>query len=131
MFTVSRPFGGICFVRVTGTPVDGRKVNVTSAGWFEGLARRNRYALLTRLALWEQLAQYVASLTDEEFKRALVFLRRAFGDFTPAEKRSITENLGEIWGVNVDSVSEVLSQELTEKEKKKLDELSDFNFGDL
>jgi predicted CopG family antitoxin len=101
------------------------------AGWFEGLAKRNRYALLTRLALWEQLDQYVASLTDDEFKRALVFLRRSFGDFTPAEKRSITENLGEIWGANVDSVSEVLSQELTEKEKAKLDELSDFNFEDL
>jgi hypothetical protein len=101
------------------------------AGWFEGLARRNRYALLTRLVLWEQLAGYVASLTDDEFKRALVFLRRAFGDFSPAEKRSITENLGEIWGANPDTVSEVLSEELTEKEKKKLDELSDFNFEEL
>ena len=101
------------------------------AGWFEGLAQRNRYALLTRLVLWEQLAGYVASLTDDEFKRALVFLRRAFGDFSPAEKRSITENLGEIWGANPDNVSEVLSEELTEKEKKKLDELSDFNFEEL
>jgi predicted CopG family antitoxin len=101
------------------------------AGWFEGLAKRNRYALLTRLALWEQLANYVASLNDDEFKRALVFLRRAFGDFTPAEKRSITENLGEIWGANKDSVSEVLSEELTEKEKEKLDELSGFDFEDL
>lgn len=101
------------------------------AGWFEGLAQRNRYALLTRLALWEQLANYVASLNDDDFKRALVFLRRAFGDFSPAEKRSITENLGEIWGANPDTVSEVLSEELTEKEKKKLDELSDFNFEEL
>jgi hypothetical protein len=101
------------------------------AGWFEGLAQRNRYALLTRLALWEQLNSYVGSLTEEEFKRALVFLRRAFGDFSPQEKRSITENLGEIWGVNVDQMSEVLSAELTEKEKKKLDELSDFNFEEL
>ena len=101
------------------------------AGWFEGLAQRNRYALLTRLALWEQLANYVASLTDDEFKRALVFLRRAFGNFSPAEKRSITENLGEIWGANPDTVSEVLSEALTEKEKKKLDELSDFNFEEL
>src|SRR5438132_5385793 len=101
------------------------------AGWFEGLARRNRYALLTRLPLWEQLDKYVASLADDEFKRALVFLRRAFGDFSPSEKRSITENLGEIWGVNKDTVSEVLSAELTEKEKKKLDELSDFNFEEL
>jgi hypothetical protein len=101
------------------------------AGWFEGLAQRNRYALLTRLALWEQLDNYVGSLSDEEFKRALVFLRRAFGDFSPQEKRSITENLGEIWGANTEQVSEVLSAELTEKEKKKLDELSDFNFEEL
>jgi len=101
------------------------------AGWFEGLAKRNRYALLTRLALWEQLAAYVASLTDDEFKRALVFLRRAFGDFSPSEKRNITENLGEIWGTNPDTVSEALSTELNEQEKKKLDELSDFNFEGL
>jgi hypothetical protein len=101
------------------------------AGWFEGLAKRNRYALLTRLSLWEQLANYVASLNDEEFKRALVFLRRAFGDFSPAEKRSITENLGEIWGANPDNVSEVLTGELTDPEKKKLDELSGFNFKEL
>jgi hypothetical protein len=101
------------------------------AGWFEGLAKRNRYALLTRLALWEQLANYVAALNEDEFKRALVFLRRAFGDFSPAEKQSITENLGEIWGVNPDNVSEVLSNELSETEKKKLDELSGFNFEDL
>ena len=45
--------------------------------------------------------------------------------------QTITENLGEIWGLNPDTVSEVLSQELTETEKKKLDELSDFNFEDL
>jgi hypothetical protein len=101
------------------------------AGWFEGLAKRNRYALLTRLVLWEQLASYVSALTDDEFKRALVFLRRAFGDFSPSEKHSITENLGEIWGVNPDNVSEVLSTELSETEKKKLDELSEFNFEDL
>lgn len=73
----------------------------------------------------------MTALTDDEFKRALVFLRRAFGDFSPAEKRSITENLGEIWGANPDNASEVLSDELTEKEKKKLDELSDFDFEGL
>jgi hypothetical protein len=101
------------------------------AGWFEGLSKRNRYALLTRLVLWKELDLYVGSLNDDEFKRALVFLRRAFGDFSPAEKRSITENLGEIWGANVDKVSEVLSTELTEKEKEKLDELSGFDFENL
>ncbi|HEX9048375.1 MAG TPA: DUF5682 family protein, partial [Verrucomicrobiae bacterium] len=101
------------------------------AGWFEGLSQRNRYALLTRLALWQQLDLYVSSLTEEEFKRALVFLRRAFGDFSPQEKHSITENLGEIWGVNTAQTSEVLSAELTEKEKKQLDDLSGFDFGQI
>jgi hypothetical protein len=101
------------------------------AGWFEGLAQRNRYALLTRLPLWEQLAAYVASLTEEEFKRALVFLRRAFGEFSPREKVSITENLGEIWGVNPDNVSELIQQDLSTEEKQKLDELSGFDFDNL
>ena len=67
------------------------------AGWFEGLARRNRYSLLARQPLWEELAVYVRSLDDEQFKRALVFLRRAFGGFSPQEKRHICENLGEFW----------------------------------
>jgi hypothetical protein len=101
------------------------------AGWFEGLAQRNRYALLTRLVLWEQLDAYVGALDEEEFKRALVFLRRAFGDFSPQEKHSITQNLGEIWGVGKDAASEVLSADLNTEEKKKLDELSDFNFEEL
>ncbi|MBN8246067.1 MAG: hypothetical protein J0L84_01340 [Verrucomicrobia bacterium] len=101
------------------------------AGWFEGLSQRNRYALLTRLVLWEQLAGYVASLDDDQFKRALVFLRRAFGEFSPAEKHGIAENLGEIWGVHPEQVGEALGVELNETEKEKLAELSDFNFEDL
>ncbi len=57
------------------------------AGWFEGLAKRNRYALLARQPLWEQLAEYVESLDDEQFRRAIVFLRRAFGDSSLQETR--------------------------------------------
>ncbi len=101
------------------------------AGWFEGLSRRNRYALLSRLPLWRELAAYVASLTEEEFHRALVFLRRAFGGFSPSEKRNIAENLGEIWGISPENVSEMLGGELSKTEKEKLDELSNFNFDDL
>ncbi|MDA0812656.1 MAG: DUF5682 family protein [Verrucomicrobia bacterium] len=101
------------------------------AGWFEGLSKRNRYALLARLPLWEQLASYVESLDAEQFKRALVFLRRAFGTFSPQEKRSISENLGELWGIGADHASEVLSNQLTEQEEVKLKELDDFDFSDL
>ena len=86
------------------------------AGWFEGLAKRNRYSLLARQPLWQELAAYIRSLDDEQFKRALVFLRRAFGSFSPQEKRHICENLGEIWGAGADAASEALEQPLTEKD---------------
>lgn len=101
------------------------------AGWFEGLSQRNRYALLSRLALWEQLAGYVASLDDGQFTRALVFLRRAFGAFSPQEKRQIAENLAEVWGVSGDALSEVLEQPLSEAEQQSLEQLNELDFGDL
>ena len=53
------------------------------AGWFEGLVKGNRQALFARLALWRQLDGYIASLDDDEFRQALVYLRRAFGEFEP------------------------------------------------
>ena len=101
------------------------------AGWFEGLSKRNRYALIARQLLWQQLADYVASLDDEQFRRAIVFLRRAFGGFAPQEKRQITENLGEQWGLNPDTASELLNEELSEEEEEALSELNEFDFGDL
>ncbi|MCL6603631.1 MAG: DUF5682 family protein [Paenibacillus sp.] len=101
------------------------------AGWFEGLSMRNRYSLLSRLSLWEQLNDYINSLQDEEFRRALVFLRRAFSTFSPKEKTMIAELLGEVWGVNVEQAAEVLTGELKEAETKMLDDLNDFDFEDF
>lgn len=101
------------------------------AGWFEGLAKRNRYALLSRLTLWHQLDIYISSLDSEQFPRALVFLRRAFAEFSPHERRSIAENLGEIWNLGASHTSEIMHTELNEDEMKQLDELNDFDFDDL
>lgn len=101
------------------------------AGWFEGLSLRNRYALIARLSLWEKLSQYIDCLDDEEFKRALVFLRRAFCEFSPNDKCDIAENLGEIWGVNPDIASEIINNQFTDAEQDILDGLDDFDFGDL
>jgi hypothetical protein len=101
------------------------------AGWFEGLSRRNRAALLARQALWVELAGYVRSLDDEQFKRAIVFLRRAFGSFAPHQKRQICENLAEHWGVNADAAKEALAAPLTEAEEKSLGDLSQFDFDDV
>ncbi|MEM7230701.1 MAG: DUF5682 family protein [Planctomycetota bacterium] len=102
-----------------------------SASWFEGLARRNRYALLARQSLWEQLADYVKSLDEEEFRRALVFLRRAFGAFSPSESRAVAENLGEHWNLGRELASEMIDAPLSEDEEEALDELNDLDFDDL
>ena len=101
------------------------------AGWFEGLASKNRYALIARLSLWRHLDGYLSALDEGQFRRALVFLRRAFSGFTPAEKGDIAENLGEIWGVNRDQAAEALTGELTQSEQEALKGLEDFNFDDI
>ncbi|MCL2853938.1 MAG: DUF5682 family protein, partial [Defluviitaleaceae bacterium] len=59
------------------------------AGWFEGMSMRNRYALLSRTGLWQELDAYIKSLDDEQFKRSVVFMRRAFSGFEPREKNSV------------------------------------------
>lgn len=105
-----------------GVPAD------LGAGWFEGLARKNHYALIARLSLWESLDAYLDTLDDEEFKRALVFLRRAFADFSSREKDEIAENLGEIWGLNGSWVSETVNAALNEQETGLVESLDDFDF---
>lgn len=65
------------------------------------------------------------------FPPALVFLRRAFSDFSPSEKSDIAENLGEIWGLNAQQTAEALMQETTEAEQAVLSELNEFDFDDI
>lgn len=65
--------------------------------WFEGLVQRNRSALFLRRALWASLARYVDDLDDEAFRRALLYLRRAFATFPPGEIRRVVAILGEGW----------------------------------
>ncbi len=105
-----------------GVPAD------LGAGWFEGLAMKNRNGLIARLSLWESLDDYLKELDDEEFKRALVFLRRAFADFSSGEKDAIAENLGEIWGLNSEEVSEALNAPLDAASQQAIDDLSGFDF---
>lgn len=104
-----------------GVPAD------LGAGWFEGLAQKNRYSLIMRLSLWRELDNYLKSLDDEEFKRALVFLRRAFTDFSANEKSDIAENLGQIWGIELEQVSNILMSETDDL----LNGLDDFDFSDI
>lgn len=99
-------------------------------GWFEGLCLGNKYALLSRSFLWEKVDHYIATLSDEEFLRALVFLRRAFSSYNAGDRSKVAEILAESWGLNAELVSEQLNEELTENEESELDQLNDFDFGD-
>ncbi len=101
------------------------------AGWFEGLSSRNRYMLLSRLSLWEQLSAYMDGLEEEHFMRALVFLRRAFSTFSASEKAQVAELLGEVWGIHAEQAAELLTGELQQKEEQLLDDLNDFDFDDF
>ena len=101
------------------------------AGWFEGLASKNRRALIVRLSLWRQLDEYLTGLDDTAFRRALVFLRRAFADFSPGEKNDVAENLGEIWGCSPTQAAELIMNETTAEEQEVLSGLEDFDFDDI
>ena len=102
-----------------------------AASWFEGLSTRNRYVLLSRMNLWTQLDEYIRSLDEEQFKRALVFLRRAFADFDPREKNSIIEILGDLWGMDQGHLGEYLQESLSDDEQEQLIAINDFDFDDL
>ena len=98
------------------------------AGWFEGLASRNRYVILANMTIWEKLDEYIMALDDEAFKPAIVFLHRTFSTFAPNEKYMVAENLANIWGLDQDDVSECLNGQLSEEEEKMVEELQDFDF---
>lgn len=99
-----------------------------AALWFEGLCARNRWVLLSRIGIWKQLDGYLDTLDDKEFKRALVFLRRAFSAFEPQEKNAITEILADLWNIDAAGVGEYLQEELSEEDASGLAELNDFDF---
>jgi len=100
------------------------------AGWFEGMSLRNRYALLSRVNLWKELDGYIRSLDDEEFKRGLLYLRRAFSKFDPREKNSAAELLGGLY--NQDTAQDTaiyILDALNDEEEAALSDLDDFDFG--
>ncbi len=68
------------------------------AGFFEGLATRNRYALLSKKTLWSAMSAFIETLDDDAFRRAVVALRRAFAAFEMGEARQIAGILAEVWG---------------------------------
>lgn len=100
------------------------------AGFFEGLASRNRMALLSRRRLWSSMTEFLESLDDEAFLRSLPGLRRAFGGFETGEARRVVDLLAEIWGGDGGALAAALETKIDETEAAALQEdLADL--GDL
>ncbi len=92
------------------------------AGYFEGLASRNRMALLSRRKLWSSLTEFLEGLDDRAFRRALPGLRRAFAGFDPGEARRIVAILGEHWGGGADVLMAAVETKIDAEEEKRLGE---------
>ncbi len=106
--------------------IDGK----ITANWLEGLCMKNRYQLILNLNVWRYFDDYLKTLDLEQFKRVLLFFRRAFTRFSIMEKESIVDNLKEIWGVNINNsdVNDQISKEELE-EFSAIDD--DFDFDDI
>ena len=102
-----------------------------AAAWFEGFSKRNHRALISRLSVWEKLCSFIEELDGEEFKSVLIALRRTFGDFSAGEKADIAENITELLGLSGTNADEFITAAVTEEEQSAIDELDDFDFGDI
>jgi hypothetical protein len=90
-------------------------------GWFEGLVQRNRAALFLRMPLWASLSSYVEAMDDDAFRRALLYLRRAFSTFSQGEIRRVVGLLGEAWkGVGAADLANQVERKLDEEEVAQL-----------
>lgn len=90
------------------------------AGFFEGLATRNRYALLSRKSLWVAMSAFIEALDDDAFRRAVVALRRAFAAFEVGEARRIASILGEAWGGGGAALAQAIETKVDEAELSAL-----------
>jgi len=100
------------------------------ANWFEGLVQYNRQALFLRMALWRQLDSYLVAMNEDEFRLALVPLRRAFGSFSKAEVRRVVDNLAELSAESKEDLKHIPEVALSAEEEKNLSEmLGDLDLG--
>jgi hypothetical protein len=100
------------------------------AAWFEGLVQYNREALFSRLALWRQLDGYLCALDEDDFRKSLVPLRRAFGEFAPGQVRRVVSCLVEVSQEGAEQLKQSVDVKLSDEEAKRLQEtLGDLDLG--
>ena len=103
-----------------------------AAGWFEGLASRNRLSIASNKFIFERLDSYLEELSNEDFKRALVYLHRSFSDFSNDEKYRVCESLSSIWNISTNSIDEFINIKLTQSDMDILKYIEEnFDYGEF
>jgi len=69
-----------------------------AAAWVEGLLRGSALLLLHHDGVWSALDHWLASLSDEAFVEMLPLVRRAFADFSGAERRQMGDKVKALRG---------------------------------
>jgi hypothetical protein len=64
-----------------------------AAAWAEGLLRGSALLLLHHDGVWSALDHWLASLSDEAFVEMLPLVRRAFAEFSSAERRQMGDKV--------------------------------------
>lgn len=100
-----------------------------AGNWIEGLMQHNRQGLFNREAVWRTLDDYVVALDDPGFRKALVPLRRALGQFESAEVARVCSLLVSFSAAGAAEIREVPNRKLDDKEAEALqDQLGGLEF---
>ncbi|WP_437194089.1 DUF5682 family protein [Planctomicrobium sp. SH527] len=89
-----------------------RSVNPgAAAAWISGLLKGSGLLLLHQDALWGVMDRWLCELSEEVFLETLPLLRRAFSDFSPAERRQMGAKLKRLNPASPTSASLQLDEE--------------------
>ncbi len=69
-----------------------------AAAWAAGLLRGSGMLLLHYDGVWQAFDRWLSELPEEVFRQMLPLVRRAFADFTPAERRQMGEKVKRLGG---------------------------------
>jgi len=91
-----------------------------AAAWMEGLIAGNALLLLHRTELWAALDGWLCGLSREAFVEQLPLVRRAFSDFSAAERRAMAERIRDLSRAPTAERGEAKQEELDQERVAKV-----------
>jgi hypothetical protein len=99
--------------QLTGQMLSSGSRSADSAAWLGGLLRGSGLLLLHHDALWRVIDHWLANLAHDVFIERAPLLRRAFADFTPAERRQMGSKIRQPGMVAPQTAAQALALDTT------------------